>query len=324
MSTKDSALRMLCARYPLLSAEVISSGLDKLLVVLKSGKNTDFSGEPLRTYASPVDWFLGTLDFNHAGRVNYEYLLGDKELARRGMEASPPRVAKHDPSRNGYQRKYQKNRYHKRKEEAIKALGGKCSSCGSTRNLELDHKNPANKSFTITKLWGVEEEEFQKEVKKCRLLCNSCHRKNTGKQREEGTVKSVPGKSKYKDNRKKAFAERLEKVAAKMSFQEAANLGARIAKAAIAGFDDVELKLATDFRKSDRIDTPVLTWTVFRKGDRHQLLYRLYGREKDAKLFKDVLASVKEALRASEVDLEYEDDLTEPGLMVRTLSGLSN
>src|SRR3989304_2792109 len=113
--------------------------------------------------------------------------------------------AKHDPSRNGYQKKYQLDRYHSRMDEAKKSLGGKCSSCGSPRGLELDHKNPSNKKFNISKLWSVPEAEFNREVKKCHLLCNKCHRKNTGKQRENGEVTSEPGKSEYgKDNRKKA------------------------------------------------------------------------------------------------------------------------
>lgn len=88
-------------------------------------------------------------------------------------------------------------------QEAKKSLGGKCALCGSTRSLQLDHKSPGRKSFSITKLWGVAEDEFKREVKKCRLLCQSCHRKHTGKQREEGVVKSKPGKTSYDTNGRK-------------------------------------------------------------------------------------------------------------------------
>jgi len=366
-------------------------------------------------------------------------------------------VAEHDPSRNEYQRKYQKNRYHERKKQAIDMLGGKCSSCGTTKKLELDHKKPGTKSFTITKLWSVPEAEFKKEVKKCRLLCNSCHRKNTSKQRENGTVKSVPGKTKYKNNRKKASStpslkvvlkaffwesldtrtadviaknavsvfERLKKkgswgplncdlacdlwskvfeangitarvangyyisdqetralvkkgqlsppgssdhvwleingkivdptalqfvdsgplrvsgyleeddlgkevrgaiqlmkVASTLSFKDAAKIAVSIARSAVAGHDDVDLKMASEFKKSDRVEHPILTWTVFRKDSGHQLLFRVYGRDNDAELIKTVVASVKEAFSKSEVEFDYEDDLSEPGLVVKTISGI--
>ena len=126
------------------------------------------------------------------------------------------RSAKHDPSRNEYQKDYQKKRYHSRKKEAIEMLGGKCSVCGTTKNLELDHKNPDNKNFAVTKLWSVPEAEFKREVKKCRLLCNKHHREHTGKQREKGEVKSVPGKSKYDDSGRRKSA-RLLSLASRLA-----------------------------------------------------------------------------------------------------------
>lgn len=131
------------------------------------------------------------------------------------------KTAKHDPSRNEYMRSYQLKKYHKRMKAAKKALGGKCSKCDSTRNLQLDHKNPDGKEFVVSKLWSVPEAEFNKEVKKCRLLCRSCHGKHTGKQRETGIVKSTPGKTDYdskgRKKHKKASMEslisRINKVA---------------------------------------------------------------------------------------------------------------
>lgn len=138
----------------------------------------------------------------------------DEELKKVGIGLRNPaddkgrRVAKHDPSRNEYQKKYQKNRYHERKKEAIRMLGGKCAVCGTTKNLELDHKNPDNKSFNVTKLWSVPEAEFKREVKKCKLLCNKHHRERTGKQRENGEVKSIPGKTQYDSKGRKTKSRR--------------------------------------------------------------------------------------------------------------------
>jgi 5-methylcytosine-specific restriction endonuclease McrA len=231
---------------------------------------------------------------------------------------------KHDPSRNGYQKKYQKKRYHERMDAAKKSLGGKCAVCGSTSNLELDHKNPDNKSFSISKLWSVPEEEFKREVKKCRLLCRKHHLENTGKQRENGEVTSTPGKSEYgKDNRKKAsLSQRLARVATVLKFEDAAKIGADIAKQVAAEHEGVEARIASDFRKSDPIDYPVVTWNVFEKGDTYQVLFRVYGRERDGDVILALVESVKASVEASGATFEYEDDLTEPGLTVKTVSCL--
>jgi 5-methylcytosine-specific restriction endonuclease McrA len=234
-------------------------------------------------------------------------------------------VGKHDPSRNEYQRKYQKNRYHDRKKQAIKALGGKCVTCGSTENLELDHKDPDDKSFTITKLWSVPEDEFKREVKKCRLLCRKHHLKNTGKQRENGEVTSEPGKSEYgKDNKKKASASsRLQVLAKNLAFDDVARIGAHIAKQVAGAHDGVQALLASAFEKHARMDRPVLTWNVFDKDDGgYQVLFRIYGREKDASVIKSLLDSVKQAMGPAGAAFEYEDDLSEPGLIVKTVSGV--
>lgn len=88
-----------------------------------------------------------------------------------------------------YHREYSKNYYHKRKQELIDTLGGKCAKCGSTEHLEFDHIDPENKSFNISKLLNHSKHEVEDEIKKCQLLCNKCHsekskidirRKNSG------------------------------------------------------------------------------------------------------------------------------------------------
>jgi 5-methylcytosine-specific restriction endonuclease McrA len=70
-------------------------------------------------------------------------------------------------------------RYHSRRKEAIVFLGNCCVLCGSTDELELDHINPENKAFSIAKLWGCKKQKFWDEIKKCQLLCKSCHIKKT-------------------------------------------------------------------------------------------------------------------------------------------------
>lgn len=189
--------------YEHLSHENLVQAIAKLKWAQQYGPHGDRTnafepdGEPLR-FSTTVDHWIWALDFNNAGVGNYKAL---------------QRYAKHDPSRNEYQRKYQKKRYHGRKKQAIKMLGGKCSVCGTTSGLELDHKDPDKKSFNVTKLWSVPEAEFKREVKKCKLLCKKHHRERTGKQRENGDVKSIPGKTQY-DGKGRKTKKRRKKTAA--------------------------------------------------------------------------------------------------------------
>lgn len=80
---------------------------------------------------------------------------------------------------NEYMRGYLKKRYHSRREGAVKLLGGCCSKCGSLKKLELDHKDYTKKSFDISKLWNISYIKYNEEIKKCQLLCKSCHIKKT-------------------------------------------------------------------------------------------------------------------------------------------------
>jgi 5-methylcytosine-specific restriction endonuclease McrA len=53
-------------------------------------------------------------------------------------------MAKKDKaSYNAYMNKYMKERYERRRSEAVASLGGKCVVCGTTDRLELDHINPS-------------------------------------------------------------------------------------------------------------------------------------------------------------------------------------
>lgn len=78
-----------------------------------------------------------------------------------------------------YHRKYNKNRYRKLRKEIIEYLGGKCVRCGSTENLEIDHKNPEEKSFNISDMITYPKEILLPELNKCQILCNECHKGKT-------------------------------------------------------------------------------------------------------------------------------------------------
>ena len=49
----------------------------------------------------------------------------------------------------------------------------------STKNLQFDHKNPKIKEFRISSKIDAPEITLIKEVKKCILLCDKCHREKT-------------------------------------------------------------------------------------------------------------------------------------------------
>lgn len=75
-----------------------------------------------------------------------------------------------------YHRQYSKNYYHKRRNELIQKLGGKCVVCGSTENLEFDHIDATTKEYNISeKLLSYSINSLLPELEKCQLLCHKCH-----------------------------------------------------------------------------------------------------------------------------------------------------
>lgn len=82
-------------------------------------------------------------------------------------------------SSSEYMRDYVRRARAERRAKLLALLGGRCTVCGSTDDLEFDHINPATKSFTIS---GNEQYGWDKivgEVAKCQLLCDGCHEKKT-------------------------------------------------------------------------------------------------------------------------------------------------
>lgn len=67
----------------------------------------------------------------------------------------------------------------KRKRLLIAMLGCECVWCGSTEDLQFDHIDAATKLFDISQRLDYRLEILEEELKKCQLLCASCHGRKT-------------------------------------------------------------------------------------------------------------------------------------------------
>jgi len=76
--------------------------------------------------------------------------------------------------------KVKRGKVEERKKLLIEMLGGKCKSCGTTKNLQFDHIDPTTKSFSIAKRYRCKD--VFEEIKKCQLLCYECHLKKTSEE----------------------------------------------------------------------------------------------------------------------------------------------
>jgi hypothetical protein len=65
-----------------------------------------------------------------------------------------------------------------KKVRAINESGGKCVNCGEDRPwvLQFHHTNPSDKEISVHKLSACAWSRIEKEIKKCILVCESCHR----------------------------------------------------------------------------------------------------------------------------------------------------
>jgi hypothetical protein len=82
-----------------------------------------------------------------------------------------------DPSKNTECTR--KNR-RKKRDAWIASQGGKCTKCGSRESLQIDHIDPALKSFEIH--FAIKADILKKELEKCQPLCSPCHKKKTAKE----------------------------------------------------------------------------------------------------------------------------------------------
>lgn len=84
-------------------------------------------------------------------------------------------------------RKYNLQYYHNKRNELISQLGGKCVMCGSTTNLEFDHKDKNTKCLDISKHMQYSTEYLYPQLQKCQLLCNTCHIRKTKQAKDNKT-----------------------------------------------------------------------------------------------------------------------------------------
>lgn len=80
---------------------------------------------------------------------------------------------------NAYLNQYMKDRWARRREQAVEKLGGKCTQCDETESLEFDHIDPSTKTMTIARASSRSEKFFWEEVSKCQLLCKPHHKIKT-------------------------------------------------------------------------------------------------------------------------------------------------
>ena len=78
-----------------------------------------------------------------------------------------------------YLRKYLRDRYQRRKREAIERLGGVCCRCGVSENLEVDHIEYTEKTMPFSRMYSVSQQRFDEELGRCQLLCKPCHIEKT-------------------------------------------------------------------------------------------------------------------------------------------------
>lgn len=95
--------------------------------------------------------------------------------------------------------RYMRRRYAHRRKVALEFLGGKCWSCGTDRDLEVDHVDPSKKRHSMGRLFSMTLYKFFEELLLCQLLCGTCHRdktlKDLGKKLAKGshgTVSAYP------------------------------------------------------------------------------------------------------------------------------------
>jgi hypothetical protein len=73
------------------------------------------------------------------------------------------------------QREYQKRWIQKRRTDYL--INKCCVQCSSVDNLRIDHIDPVLK--TDHRIWSWSEDRRLKELNKCQVLCQECHRIKT-------------------------------------------------------------------------------------------------------------------------------------------------
>ena len=93
---------------------------------------------------------------------------------------------------------YNRRYYHEvRRKSVYEYIGGKCAVCGSTDRLEVDHIDPEQKSFEISRNLTLDD-RLKQELDKCQLLCADHHMAKTISDRPPFTHGTIYGFMKVK------------------------------------------------------------------------------------------------------------------------------
>lgn len=78
-------------------------------------------------------------------------------------------------NRAAYQSSYNKAWKQARRARLVEMLGGQCTRCGATEDLEFDHIDPSTKVFAVCAGLSRAWEALVEEASKTQLLCKPCH-----------------------------------------------------------------------------------------------------------------------------------------------------
>jgi hypothetical protein len=95
---------------------------------------------------------------------------------------------------------YREKKTVERYKRAVELLGGACVKC-EIKNVkfQFDHINSSTKNYTIsTHLWDYSWARLLLELKKCQLLCESCHKLKSKKENSVDHGMGLSGKKNCK------------------------------------------------------------------------------------------------------------------------------
>lgn len=82
------------------------------------------------------------------------------------------------------QREYQRLWMQRRRDSFFS--GKICESCGSVKDLQLDHRDPRKK--VSHRIWSWSADRREAEVDKCQVLCTTCHKLKTRSDWSSGVI----------------------------------------------------------------------------------------------------------------------------------------
>lgn len=74
-----------------------------------------------------------------------------------------------------YRRNYQREKRREWRVWVLKFLGGRCVVCGSEDALEIHHRDPSEKLFSLAQAWCHRKDKQLAELAKCELRCRDHH-----------------------------------------------------------------------------------------------------------------------------------------------------